>query len=84
MAILGRIAEEVNVVADGVGRVAVVTDAIYLTGGMDVEAGRIDGGGGTADTGQSGLGGLRHFVQADDEDDLLGAPSDGGDAVANK
>ncbi len=82
MATLGRIAEEVNVVTDGVGRVAVVADAIYLTGSMDVEAGRVDGGGGTADTGQSRLGGLRHFVQADDEYDLLGTPGDGSDAVA--
>ena len=39
----GRVAEEVNVVTDALGGVAVVADAIGLTRCIDVETGGVDG-----------------------------------------
>ena len=38
-----RIAQEMDVVANALRRVAVVADAIHLTGCLDVETGSIDG-----------------------------------------
>ena len=38
----GRVAEEVDVVADALGGVAVVADTVGLTGCVDVETGGVD------------------------------------------
>ena len=43
VAALGRVAEEVYVVADALGRISVMAYTIHLTGGVDIEAGGIDG-----------------------------------------
>ena len=82
MAPSGRVAQVVNVVADGLGGVAVVAHAVLLTGGIDVEPCSIDGRGSTTGAGQGCLDGLCHLVQSDDEDDLLGTPGDGCHTVA--
>ena len=78
----GGVAEEVDVIADALGRVAIVADSVGLTGCLDIEAGSIDGRRGAAGTGEGCLYGLGDLVDADDEDDLLRAPGDGGDTVA--
>ena len=78
----GGVAEEVDVVADALGGVAVVADTVGLTGCVDVETGGVDGRSGAAGTGEGCLYGLGDLVDADDEDDLLRAPGDGGDTVA--
>ena len=78
----GGVAEEVDVVADALGGVAVVTDTVGLTGCVDVETGGVDGRSGAAGTGEGCLYGLGDLVDADDEDDLLRAPRDGSDTVA--
>ena len=81
VAAFGGVPKEVNVVADGFGRVAVVAYAVSLAGGLDVESGSIDGRCGTSCPRQSCLDGLSHFVQAYNEDDLLGPPGNGGYAI---
>ena len=43
MAAFGGVSEEVNVIADGFRGVTIVTDAVRLAWGLDVEAGSIDG-----------------------------------------
>ena len=68
----GGVAEEVDVVADALRGVAVVADAVGLTGRLDVEPGCIDGRRRAPCTCQSGFDGLGHLVQADDEDDRFG------------
>ena len=78
----GGVAEEMDVAADALGGVAVVAYAIHLARGLDVEAGGIDGRGGATGTGQGGLYRLGHLVEANDEDDLLGSPRDGGYTIA--
>ena len=78
----GGVAEEVDVVADALGGVAVVADTVGLTGCIDVKTGRIDGRSSASSTGEGCLYGLGDLVDADDEDDLLRAPDDGGDTVA--
>ena len=70
----GGVAEEVDVVADALRGVAIVADTVGLTGRLDVEAGGIDGRRGAAGSGEGGLYGLGHLVQADDEDDSFRAP----------
>ena len=67
----GGVAEEVDVVADALGGVAVVADTVGLTGCLDVEAGSIDGRSSTAGTGEGCLFGLGDLVNADDEDNSL-------------
>ena len=78
----GGVAEEVDVVADALGGVAVVADTVGLTGCVDVETGGVDGRSGAAGTGEGCLYGLGDLVDADNEDDLFRAPGDGCDTVA--
>ena len=76
------VAGEVDVVADALGRVAVVAHAVDLARRVAAQSGRVDGRCRVAGTLQGRLDTGSHFVHPDDVDDVVRTPGDSGDAVA--
>ena len=61
-----RVPEEMNIVADALGGMAIVAKTVLLAGSVDVETGGIDGGGGATSTLEGGIHVLGYFVEADE------------------
>ena len=78
----GRIAQEVNMVAYTVGRVAVMASAVYCTRCIQIESCRVDRGGSSACTFQSRLCVLAHLVYANDKYYVLRSEGNGSHSVA--
>lgn len=78
----GRVAQKVYMVADALGRVAVVACAVGMARGVDVEAGRVDGCCGRSCPCQRGLCGLAHLVHARHHNNMFWTEGNGGHAVA--
>ena len=76
------VAREVDVVADALRRVAVVTHAVEAARSVAAQTRRVDGSSGVAGTGQGGLEGRRHLVHPDEVDDVVRSPGDGCDTIA--
>ena len=76
------VAGEVDVVADALWTIAVVANAVKAARRVTAKTRGVDGRGGIAGACEGSLDGRRHLVHADDMDDVLGSPGNGGDAVA--
>ena len=76
------VAGEVNVVADALRTIAVVAHAVETAGGVAAQTGGIDGCGDVAGAGKRCLDGGSDFVHANDVDDIVRSPGDGGHAVS--
>ena len=76
------VAGEVDVVADALRAIAVVAHAIEAAGRVASQTGRVDGGSDVAGTGKGSLDRGGDLVHPDDVNNIVRAPSDGGNAVA--
>ena len=76
------VAGEVDVVADALRAVAVVAHAVEFAGGVATQAGRVDGRGDVAGSGQGSLDSGGYLVQPNHVNHVVRAPGDGSDAVA--